>query len=1406
MRLPNILRPAVALLAAACSLASLLPAARAQPTASGPLALPPNGPRRAEPDAVRLTGATIHPRPGEVLRDATLLLRGGRIVAVHGPGNSGNDARLHAREIDASGLHIYPGFIEPYVEVDAPAPDSAHPHRHWSPRVTPNRNAADGPGLADEAARKHRALGFTAAHIAPRGGIFAGASAVVSLAEPPEDESSARPPLLRDAVFQIVDFENGGWGGGWGGSGGAARYPTSDIGAVALIRQTLLDAEWAAANGSVAERALLRRLAPERADAPGLPLLFTAESPLHALLATKIAREFGRPVVIYGNGQEFRYLRALAEDAQAGLLRALILPLKYPGRPDVSTRAKAEATSLDDMLAWEFAPRNPAALLGAFERAAIDPARLADGTPPPIIALSTAEVGEEANGEKQGFLSNLRRAVRAGLSPDDALAMLTTGPAELLGLSDELGTIEAGKRANLVVASGPIFDEGTEIRDVWIDGRRHEINKPEHTAFRGTWEEEPAPDAAPARPPARYEIEQKKGKATVTRVLPNGAAVRPGDAERPNEAPENDDAGQKPDAERKPHPLEGAWNLTLAGRFELRMMIDGERIVISEPGVAETSTATDVALDGGSFSLAFDHAPFGMPGVFRLSGELQRDGTLIGSGARPDGREFNWTGIRERPNDHPDAGPEPGEDPDPNGQRPSDGPRTPDADPPSSDDRDKAENIEATDRTLSFTLPSAQGPELYSTVLVTRPGEPDRLLGSVLRPDGTTRPFRARRVSPLAGTPDFDGTWRLYVGPSDDPFFEMSMTVEGTDIMAKEGDNVAPAREVQIEGDTISFIVDDTDDGTGSYPLRATMQPDGTLKGIGEDSAGGTFAWTGERIDGEGEEAEIPDHPGYPFGPYARAELPEQRTVLFTNATIWTSADAGVVENGAMLISGGKVLAVGTGPQVQDVLARVRLAEPYETVDLGGRHVTPGIIDAHSHTGLFSLGVNESGQAVTAEVRVGDSLDPSYINWYRQLAGGLTVVNSLHGSANPIGGQSRTHKIRWGSHRPEGFVFEGAKPGIKFALGENVKRRAGRYPDTRMGVEALIRDRFQAAKEYAEQPLLWQIMDDNRRAPRPFRSVNADPDSDPTRRSAAEVRRMNPQAYRLPDVPPRRDLGLEALAEVLAGERLVHCHAYRQDEILMLTRIARDFGFRIGTFQHGLEVYKVAEAVREHAVGASIFSDWWMYKFEVYDAIAYAGPIQHDAGVLTSFNSDSDELARRLNREAAKAVKYSNGRIMPEEALRFVTINPAIQLGIDDRVGSLEPGKDADFAVWSGDPLSTLTRCEQTWIDGRRYFSLDDDRAMRDRIAAERQRLIEKILDIDRKPAAPEEAPTPEDEDPRIEGDATEGVPLLVRAQLRALREHNLALLERGLDPDLPASARGDCGCGLAHDFAWLRN
>lgn len=420
----------------------------------------------------------------------------------------------------------------------------------------------------------------------------------------------------------------------------------------------------------------------------------------------------------------------------------------------------------------------------------------------------------------------------------------------------------------------------------------------------------------------------------------------------------------------------------------------------------------------------------------------------------------------------------------------------------------------------------------------------------------------------------------------------------------------------------------------------------------------------------------------YPLGAYGRSQAAEGGTVLFRNAKVWTCGPAGIIERCSILISNGKIAAVD---------AEIPAPNGAKVIDLDGYHITPGIIDCHSHMATDG-GVNESGQAITAEVRIGDFIDCDDITIYRQLAGGVTSSNILHGSANPIGGQNQVIKLRWGTN-PETMKFTEAPQGIKFALGENVKQSnwsnpTGRYPQSRMGVEQLFRDELQTAIEYRNRWKEWK-----------------------TDRSG---------------MPPRYDLEMEAIAEIVEGSRWIHCHSYRQDEILALIRLLDEHDITIGTFQHILEGYKVADAMAKHGAMGSAFSDWWAYKFEVYDAIPYAGAMMHNQGVVVSFNSDDGELATHLNQEAAKAVKY--GGVPPEEALKFVTLNPAKQLRINQHVGSIEVGKHADLVVWSAAPLSNFARAEQTWIDGRKYFDRKDDAGSRTKIREMRGTLIQKIL------------------------------------------------------------------------------
>jgi imidazolonepropionase-like amidohydrolase len=432
-----------------------------------------------------------------------------------------------------------------------------------------------------------------------------------------------------------------------------------------------------------------------------------------------------------------------------------------------------------------------------------------------------------------------------------------------------------------------------------------------------------------------------------------------------------------------------------------------------------------------------------------------------------------------------------------------------------------------------------------------------------------------------------------------------------------------------------------------------------------------------------------------------RAASPASQDTLIKNATVLTVSH-GTLQNTDVLIRNGKISAVG---QNLNAPAGARV------VDGTGRFVLPGIIDAHSHS-MMDGSVNECTKSVTSMARTQDILNPTAINIYRELAGGTTAALLLHGSCNAIGGLSTTVKLKWG-HPAADFPVPGAMPGIKFALGENPKRSnfnvpglAARYPATRMGVEETIRDAFVRARDYK---LSW---DEYR----------------------AGVARGEKNL-----IPPRKDLELEPLVEVLEGKRYVHSHCYRADEILMLIGVADEFGFKVRTFQHVLEGYKVASEIARHGGMASTFADFWGYKMEAYDAIPYNAPIMMRHGIVVSLNSDSDERARRLNIEAAKMVRY--GGVTEEEALKMVTLNPAIQLGIDKRMGSIDVGKDADVVVWSAHPLSVYAHPDMTFVDGELLFDRQADIARRPQLEAERRQLEQ--AEANRAPAQGGAAPRP---------------------------------------------------------------
>ena len=525
------------------------------------------------------------------------------------------------------------------------------------------------------------------------------------------------------------------------------------------------------------------------------------------------------------------------------------------------------------------------------------------------------------------------------------------------------------------------------------------------------------------------------------------------------------------------------------------------------------------------------------------------------------------------------------------------------------------------------------------------------------------------------------------------------------------------------------------------------------VAGTGQLADGRAFGWSAKRTASyapppkkadqqTGPEKLVPIPAAYPAGAFGRRfdEPPAPETLLIQNATVWTEGPAGRLDNADLLVEDGKIKETGHGLLAP---AGARL------IDATGLHVTPGLIDCHSHTAI-SRGVNEATSAVTCEVRIGDVLDATDIALYRELAGGVTVAHVLHGSANPIGGQDQVIKLRWGS-LPEDLKMDGAMPGVKFALGENVKqsnwgdRYTTRYPQTRMGVEEILRDTFLAARDYEK--------------------------------SWTEYRGHSPGTA----LPPRRDLRMEAALEILHRQRIIHIHSYRQDEILMFVRLAQEMNLTVAAFHHGLEAYKVIDEIAKLGAGVSTFSDWWAYKAEANDAIPQNGAMLDQAGVLTSFNSDSNELARRLNTEAAKAVKY--GGLSEEAALALVTINPARQLRVDRQTGSLEPGKDADFVVWNGSPLSAYTRAEQTWIDGRCYFDYRRDQQARHEAEALREALIQKALPERRKAlaGAGDDQGNPDAKKPGVPGTDSEFARMLLHRAVHRALEHQ-GLYQNGED------------------------
>jgi len=1108
--------------------AAVLSVAMASAIWAGPIDDPaprPDGPFEHHHRCHALIGADVVTAPGARLEDATIVVRDGRIETIGVDIQIPPEARLWPMQDHV----IYAGFIEPAASVDIDALPTG-PGSHWNDRIHPQLNLGEQPGLGalkDSTRKSLRDAGYCLAAVYPANGILRGTGGITTL-----PESAALSEYHGATPAMAAAFERGGWGGGKG--------PGSLMGSIALMRQTLSDANWYAEAIAAAERNNAERPS-RRDDLAALASVLDGERVLlvdvrdekEAVRAGALSGELGFPLAILGSGDEFKDIPGIA-----AIDCPVIVPLDYPKRPTLDSIDAAIRVPLRSLQAWEQAPTN----LRRLQQAGV------------TTCVTTHDLKKPADVHEA-----LGKAIKAGLSPDHALAQITTEPATLLGLADHAGRIAPGMAAHLVVCDGDLFDEDTEIVETWVSGHRH-------------------------------------------------------------------------DHERDPlFELTGNGTITI-GEITADATLDTKKKKLTLTLADDTTAKTKkVALAGHRLTAAVDGRLLGREDWVRLAGVV-RGNTILGRAVLPDGNSLPMRMvITEAGLDEEDDEP----------------------------DETSETNTPETDAIAGSWIGSIQlGSDFEPPIEIVVTRDDDDIAGTLLMME---------QEMPLG-----DGVWDEDTG---------SLTFQGSD-----PDGGAYSIAAKVDGDTI--------EGTAKSPMgdaTFTVSRDSKLNSKDEDAdEEPELRWTA-----------IPEQIPYPLGARGRLQPVTPEDVRFEHATLWTAADAGTIDDGCLIVRNGRIVYAGPMSAAPASTDRV--------INATGLHITPGLIDCHSHTGIDG-GVNEFNKSCTSEVGIGDVVAGDDMNWYRQLAGGLTGANQLHGSANPIGGRNSVVKLRWGQPARD-FPNTAAPSGIKFALGENVKRSSGRYPDTRMGVEAFIRDRLSEARSYAERWARWNAMS-------------------PKQQSK--------------EIPPRRDYELATLAEIIAGERLIHCHSYRQDEILALLRTCEDFGITIGTLQHILEGYKVADDIAAHGCGASSFSDWWAYKIEVMDAIPWNGAIMHDQGVVVSFNSDDSELATRMNDEAAKAVRF--GGLPPEEAIKFVTLNPAIQLHIDERTGSLEAGKDADFAIWNRDPLDSYSLCMQTWIDGARFFDRGEDAQLAKRDRADRQRLVQLVLH-ESLGAPPElKEPDPDDE------------------------------------------------------------
>ena len=1211
---------------------------------------PVNGMRPSDPARHALVGAKVIVAPGTTIEKATVLIRDGVVESITPDGA----VPAGYRRFDFAGKTIFPAFIEAALPIDSAAQAtaaSAAPGAHWNQYVTPQVGANDL-AIPDATLESLRAQGFAVARVLPAGGIFRGTSEVRLLTKASErtlgrDLGGQTVQVVGPRSFDFSQFmaqtpapgapQTPGVPGapavGQQRGERMSSFPSSLMGSYALMRQTFMDAHWRLDSVTVASPAMptddmdaLDALLPLVRGEHGL--LVDASDDLEAARLVRLAQEQlpSCALGVLGSGNEFR-----SQDELAALFAktnaALIMPIDFPQPPDLVSPTATDSVSLRELMGWRYAPTNPKRFIAA-------------GT---TVALTTHRMQD-----KGSFRKRLADAITHGLTRDEALAALTTTPARILGIDGRTGTLENGKLANLIVASGDPFDTESKFEAMFVAGLP--VLLPPEAPVLAAGAFAVTADGTTPKPAAkdlRITLDPKDGtlKATWT----PDAAAKPADPAAPADAPVDTPAATTTPTEPKADDAAAADAKAAESKVVENKVVEnkaadakaGENKAGAAAGSA-TARRGSVSADGRASGI-FEGTPFGLEGDIRIA--------IAGSGDRAtmtaecaDGTRVSFTLVRAKTDD-------------------------------AAKKDDAAKSVEAT--SAEANTAEAKSAEATTVEATTEDATP-------------AAPTSANTAAADPAVGGDDGAER------------------GSDRPRRRGAR-GEGRDARGEG-------------------RDTKKPD-DRENLWKDT--------------------LP----VPFGEFGRTSRPLAGTVLIRNATIWTLGPAGTIQDGDMLVRDGKII---------EVAAEIDAPEVQTVIDAKGMHVTPGLIDCHSHTGI-SGGVNEGSQANTAEVWIGDVIDPTDINWQRQLAGGLTAVNQLHGSANPIGGRNSVVKIRWGEGA-EAFRFEGAPSGIKFALGENVTRSTSRYPTSRMGVATYLDDSFTAAREYRAAQKAYAALDD-----------------------AARARTL----------PPRKDLELETLAEIIEGTRLVHCHSYRQDEILMLLRTAEKFGFRIATLQHVLEGYKVAPEIAAHGAGASSFSDWWAYKIEVMDAIPWNGAMLHRAGVLVSFNSDSDELARRMNMEAAKAVRY--GGLSPEEALKLVTLNPARQLRIDNRVGSLEKGKDADFVLWNGDPLSAFTRCEETWVDGVRRYARGEETELHAGAVKARGELLAKAN-------AASESRGAQGAEAGAGGGAGggrgfrggRGRPTLLERMLEDREDTIWLRIARGLPP-IP-TAQGDCGCSVVND------